>query len=288
MWTAWTPTSRGQKAREPRSSRSLRTTRMAGSTEPKTSKAIAGCSSRSTDSSRAAALQELRDGLVTFFARVVGRRRPVVAGRLRARPRIEQHLHDCDISVRSRLVERGVIRLAADVGIAMGGEQRLHQIGMVARDRGIERGVREAARLLEIHVGAVLEEDLRCVEMPEERGQAEGRKALGTPGVHARPGLSEDRLEPSRVSGRCGLMEAERVFGGPFKEEAKCLGGPMIDCREDERSVRRSHPQERGILVEDRPRPYRIVLSDRRYEFFLLRHRLRLKAEADGRRRVRT
>src|SRR6267143_6537701 len=214
MWTAWTPTARGQEAREPRASRSLRTTRMAGSTEPKTSKAIAGCSSRSTDSSRAAALQELRDGLVTFFARVVGRRRPVVAGRLRARPRIEQHLHDCDISVRGRLVERGVIRLAADVRIAMGREQRLHEIGMVSRDRGIERGVREAARGLHIHVRALLEEDLRGIEMPEERRQARGCETFWVRRGHTGTRLPQDRLEPSGVPGGSGFMEAQCVLGG--------------------------------------------------------------------------
>src|SRR5438876_11571218 len=110
-----------------------------------------------------------------------------------------------------RFVERSVVRFAADVWIAAGGEQRFHEIRMVSRDRRIERGVREAARLLEIHVRAVFEEDLGGVEMTEERGQAEGREALRAPGVHARPGLPQDRLETSRVPGRRGLVEAQRV-----------------------------------------------------------------------------
>src|SRR5439155_5909224 len=176
-WTAWTPTSRGRRAPGPGSSRSRRTTRTAGSTGRRTSKATAGCSSRSTESSRAAGLQELHDGLVTLLARVSDGRGSVVADRLRVGPCIEQHLHDGQISVRGCFVERGVVRFAADVRIAAGGEQRLHEVGMVPGDRGIERGVREPARLLEIHVRAVFEEDLCGVEMTEERGQAEDRKS---------------------------------------------------------------------------------------------------------------
>src|SRR5256885_17088129 len=98
---------------------------------------------------------------------------------------------------------------------------------MVPGDRGIERGVREAARLLEIHVRAVFEEDLRGVEMTEERGQAEGREALGAPGVHARPGLAQDCLEASCVPGRRGLVEAQRIFGCRFEEGPARLVRPM-------------------------------------------------------------
>src|SRR5204862_3498086 len=99
------------------------------------------------------------------------------------------------------------------------------------------RGVREAARFLEIHVRAVFEEDLCGVKMTEERGQAERREALRAPGVHARPGLPQDRLETSRVPCRRGLVEAQRVFVCPFEEEPERLVRPMVHPCEHKRPV---------------------------------------------------
>src|SRR5256885_8984871 len=214
----WTPISCRRRARERRSSRSVRTTRTAECTERKTSKATAGCSSKSTRPSRAAGLEELHDRLVTPLARVIERRGSVVAGRLRVRPCVEQHLHDGQISVRGRFVERGVIRLTPDVRIAMGGNQCLHKIGMHSGYCRVESGIRESARSLHIHVRALFPEDLGRTEMSDERPQSDGRETYPVRGVHPRTGLPQDRLEPPGVPDCRRLLKAQCVLPGLRQE----------------------------------------------------------------------
>ena len=181
-----------------------------------------------------------------------------------------------------RLVERGRIALAAHVRISVRREQDLDHVRAVAGDRRVECRVRETARRRRVDVRAVLQEDLGRVQVPEESGQAEGRETFRVRRVDPRAGLSQDRLQPAGVAGRGRLVNPERVFRRAFQEEAERSGGPVVDRGEDEGPVRRAHPEDEGIPVEDAPDVRRIVFLHRGHEFVLVGHRLRPRRRVDG------
>src|SRR5881396_1803176 len=125
-------------------------------------------------------------------------------------------------------------------------------------------------------VRAVLQEDLGRVEVPEESGQAEGREAFRVRRVDPRAGLSQDRLQPAGVACRGRLVNPERVFRRALQEEAERSGGPVIDRGEDEGPVRRAHPEDEGIPVEDRPDFFGLVFLHCSQEIVFVGHRFRL------------